>query len=54
MERVKTYTVQKRFESLGFKIHNRMSKLWITREVVSKTEERRQTKKLNTEEGRKK
>ena len=41
-------------ESLGFKSHNRIRKPWITEEMVSKMEERRQAKKVNTEDGRKK
>ena len=40
-------------ESLGFKSHNRIRKPWITEEMVIKMEERRQAKKLNTEEVRK-
>ena len=34
--------------------HNRIRKPWITEEIVNKMEERRQEKKLNTQEGRKK
>ena len=41
-------------ESLGSKSHNRIRKPLKTNEMVNKMEERRQAKKLNTEEGRRK
>ena len=41
-------------ESLDFTPQNIKRKPWITDDMVNKMEERREAKKLNTEEGRKK